>query len=92
MGIKQKSGKKLNAVNAILHFGSCLETYWVNSDKINKMYFVQKNSRNSMKAVFSSLRDLSGGFECVLVQTLLIQTLFSVLFDIRRKVILSSIR
>ena len=42
-----------------------------------------------MKAIF---RDFPRGFECVLVQMLLIQTLFSVLFYVRRKVILSSIR
>ena len=29
-----------------------------------------------MKAIFSSFRDFSGGFECVLVQMLLIQILF----------------
>ena len=55
------------------------------------MYFVQKNSRNSMKAIFLCFRDFIGGFECVLVQMLPIQTLFSMLFDIRRKAILSFI-
>ena len=40
----------------------------------------------------ASFRDFSGDFEFVLVQMLLIQTVFSVLFYIRRKAILSSIR
>ena len=43
-----------------------------------------------MKTIFLSFRHFSGGFECFLVQMLLIQTRFSVLFYIRRKVILSS--
>ena len=55
------------------------------------MYFVQKNLGNSLKVIFLSFRDFSRGFECVLVQMLLIQTLFSVLFYIRRKVILSQL-
>ena len=45
-----------------------------------------------MKAIFFKFRDFSGGFECVLVQLLLIQTPFSMQFYIRMKTILSSIR
>ena len=45
-----------------------------------------------MKAIFFKFQRFSRGFECVLIQMLLIQTLFSVLFYIRRKVILSCIR
>ena len=45
-----------------------------------------------MKAIFFKFQIFSGGFECVLAQMLLIQTLFSGLICIRRKVILSSIR
>ena len=45
-----------------------------------------------MKAIFFKFQRFFGGFECVLVQMLLIQTVFSLLFYIRRKVILSSIR
>ena len=37
-----------------------------------------------MKTIFSSFRDLSGGFECVLVQLLLIQTLESNFIPERR--------
>ena len=47
------------------------------------MYFVQKNSRNSLKAIFfQSFIDFSGRFECVLVQIL-----FSMQFYIRMKAI-----
>ena len=45
-----------------------------------------------MKAIFFKFQRFLRGFECVLVQMLLIQTLFIVLFYIRRNVILSSIR
>ena len=45
-----------------------------------------------MKAIFFKFQRFSGGFECVLVQLLLIQTLFSVQFYIRMKAILSFIR
>ena len=49
--------------------------------------------RNFAKSVFAHIfRDFSGGFECVLVQLLLIQTFFSLQFCIRMKAILSSIR
>ena len=41
------------------------------------MYVAQKNSKTSMKAIFSSFGKFSGGFEYVLVQLLSIQTLFS---------------
>ena len=44
-----------------------------------------------MKAIFFKFQKFFRGFECVLVQLLLIQTLFRVLFYVRRKVILSSI-
>ena len=45
-----------------------------------------------MKAIFFKFQRFFRGFECVLVQMLLIQTLFRVLSYIRRKVILSSIQ
>ena len=45
-----------------------------------------------MKVMFFKFQRFSGGFECVLVQLLLIQALFSVQLYIRMKVILSSIR
>ena len=41
------------------------------------MYFVQKTREIQCNRYFSSFRDFSGGFECVLLQMLLIQTLFS---------------
>ena len=66
------------------------DEYWVNSDKI-KCILSRKSREIQWKRYFSSFRDFSGGFECVLVQMLLIPTLFGVLFYIRRKVILSSI-
>ena len=56
------------------------------------MCFVQKNSKNSMKTIFFKFQRFFRGFEFVLVQMLLIQTLFSVQFYIRREVILSSLR
>ena len=74
-----------------LHFGSYLEKYWVNCDKI-KCILSRKTREIQWKRYFSSFRDFSRSFECVLVQMLLTPTLFSVLFYIRRKVILSSIR
>ena len=45
-----------------------------------------------MKAIFFEFQSFFQGFECVSVQTLLIQTLFSMLIYVRRKVILSSIQ
>ena len=55
----------------------------------NKIYFVQKKSKNSIKAkFFLSFGDFSGCFECVLVQLLL--TLLSVPFYIRSKAIIIS--
>ena len=45
-----------------------------------------------MKAIFFKFQRFFGGFECVLVQLILIQTPFSVQFFIRVKAILSSIR
>ena len=57
------------------------------------MCFVQgKLEKFNESNIFSSFRDFSGGFECVLEQLFLIQTLFSVQFYIRMKAILSSIR
>ena len=44
-----------------------------------------------MKAISFNFRRFFGGFRCVLVQLLLIQTLFSVQFYIRRKAILFSV-
>ena len=72
------------------HFGSHLEKYWVNSDKI-KCILSRKTREIQSKRYVSSFRDFSGVFESALVQMLLIQTLFSVLFYIRRKINLSSI-
>ena len=74
-----------------LHCGSYLEWYWVNSDK-TKCILSRKTREIQWRRYFSSFGDFSRGFECVLVQLLLIQTLFSMLFYIRKKVILSSIR
>ena len=74
-----------------LHFGSYLEKYWVNSSKI-KCILSKKTREIQLKQYFSSFRNFSECFECVLVQLLLIQTPFSVQFCMRMKAILSSIR
>ena len=74
-----------------LHFGSYLEKYWVNFGK-TKCILSRKTREIQWKQYFSSFRDFSRGFECVFVQLLLIQTLYSVQFYIRMKAILSSIR
>ena len=53
------------------------------------MYFVQKKLEKSNESnIFQDSEIFPGGFECVLVQMLLMQALFSVLFCIRRNVIL----
>ena len=41
---------------------------------------------------FSGFRDFSGGYGCVLVQMLLIQTVFSMQFCIGGRVVLSSVQ
>ena len=57
-----------------------------------KCILSRKTREIQWKRYFSSFRYFSLGFECVLVQMLLIQTLLSVLFYNRKKVILSSFR
>ena len=73
-----------------LHFGLYLKYYWVNSDKL-KCILSRKTREIQWMRYFSSFGDFSGSFEGVLVQLLLIRTLFSVQFYIRRKAVLSSI-
>ena len=82
-----KAGKKLNAIFAFWLISSVI----LNFDKI-KCILSRKTREIQWKQYFSSFRDFSGGFECVLVPLLLIQTHFSMQFYIRRMVILSSIR
>ena len=57
----------------------------------NKMYFVKKTRNILWKQYLLIFGDFSGGFRCILVQLLLIHTLFTVQFYIRRTAILFSI-
>ena len=57
----------------------------------SKLKFVQKTRQITRRQYCSIFGDFSGGFKCVLVQLLLIKTLFSVEFYVTRKAILSSI-